>query len=251
MTSSYNLTDNQKAILSWLVEQYRAGTLDEEFVFHSAWGSTTVAGYTGTTPVPPIAPSAVRAIESANLLLITDVPSRHGGVVDLRCTLLGDAFTAVDTNFAAPDTGFVRHLTPLADVTDLDPELKARCLPMLGAGSADPTLWDSAVRTATVILENRLRTTGGVADPTKTGLVLVNTVFGKDGSLAARFTVDAEREGYRSLYAGIISVVRNRYGHRLMDPVPADGGAILVFIDLLLKMLEDLREEPPAPTGQI
>ena len=34
----------------------------------------------------------------------------------------------------------------------------------------------------------------------------------------------------------------NRYGHWFIDPDPEDGGAIIVFVNLLLKMLEDLRQ---------
>src|SRR4029077_1509225 len=100
-----------------------------------------------------------------------------------HCTLTGKAYEAVDSNFAAPDTSFVRHLTPLADTTALDSELKDRCLPILGAGAADPKLWDSAVRTAGVILEERLRTVGSITDPQVIGRDLVNKVFGKQGTL--------------------------------------------------------------------
>jgi hypothetical protein len=37
-----------------------------------------------------------------------------------------------------------------------------------------------------------------------------------------------------------LKVFRNHYAHRLIDPKPEEGGAIIVFIDLLLKMLDDL-----------
>jgi hypothetical protein len=53
--------------------------------------------------------------------------------------------------------------------------------------------------------------------------------------------VDSERQGYRDLYSGIVGAIRNPFGHRLIDPGPQDAGATLVFINLLLKMLEDLR----------
>src|SRR5436190_23678636 len=72
------------------------------------------------------------------------------------------------------------------DVTYLDPELKARCLPIVNAGPDDPKVWDSVVRTAGVVLEQRLRTVGRI----KAGSVgrdLVNRIFGKDGTLASHF----------------------------------------------------------------
>jgi len=114
-------------------------------------------------------------------------------------------------------------------------------LPILGAGSADPTLWDSAIRTAGVILEERLRDVGGINDPNRIGRDLVIDVFGQSGSLAQKFSVPGERSGYRDLFAGIVGAFRNRYSHRFVDPSPEDGGAFIVFINLMLKMLEDLR----------
>jgi hypothetical protein len=88
-------------------------------------------------------------------------------------------------NFAAPDTAFVTQLTPLADVTNLDDELKQRCLPVLGAGSADPMMWNSAARTAGVILEERLRDVGSIAGTGRVGRELVNDVFGNGGTWLA------------------------------------------------------------------
>jgi len=112
---------------------------------------------------------------------------------------------------------------------------------MLGAGAADPMLWDSAVRTAGVILEERLRDVGKISDPNLIGRELVNKVFGQSGSLASKFPVPAERDGYRDLFAGVVGVIRNPSAHRLIDPTPQEGGATLVFVNLLLKKLELLR----------
>lgn len=158
-----------------------------------------------------------------------------------RCTLTGRAYEAVDKNFDAPDTSFINYLTPLADVGGFDKQLKQRCLPILGAGATDPVLWDSAVRTAGVILEERLRDIGSISDPNRTGRNLVNDVFGNSGTLASKFTVSAEKEGYRELYAGIVGAFRNPSAHRLIDPSPEEGGAFIVFVNLLLKKLEALR----------
>jgi hypothetical protein len=103
-------------------------------------------------------------------------------------------------------------------------------------------MWDTSVRTAVVILEERLRDVGGIADPERIGRGLVNDVFAANGTLADRFT-KSEREGYKDLYAGIVGVFRNVYEHRIVDPTPEDAGAFIVFVNLLLKRLEDLREE--------
>jgi hypothetical protein len=247
----YNLTDNQKDILRWLVKQVRNGSLPEEF--HILWSDDEKAyifEYIGEKKeeTPIIKMGALDSLAFTNLILCnityeTKVGSsgNYQGEKNRRCTLLGKAYEAVDTDFNSPDLSFIRHLTPLADITNLDSEIKQRCLPILGAGSNDPKLWDSVVRTAGVLLEERLRSVGGIVDTSRTGRDLVNDVFGNRGTLIAKIPNDSERLGYRDMYAGIFGLFRNPYAHRLLDPTPEDGGSFLIFINLLLKMLEDLR----------
>lgn len=251
----YNLTDSQKTVLRWLVQEVRAGRINEEFKiywdysYHSPDQPIPQAGlldYDGVLEQSPeITMGALDALAANNLILceasFANRKSNGSHETKRRCTLQGRAYEAVDTNFDAPDTSFIRHLTPLGDINGFDQELKQRCLPILGAGASDPTLWDSAVRTAGVILEERLRDIGSISDPNRTGRSLVNDVFNSNGTLASKFTVSSEREGYRDLYAGIVGAFRNPSAHRLVDPSPEDGGAFIVFVNLLLKKLEILR----------
>lgn len=247
----YNLTDNQKDLLRWFVQQVRSGNLSEEFsLFWLPQDKVKISSFKGPegTEIPSLTKGAIDALAAADLILCRVSYRTGAGYTGIRqvessrsCTLLGKAYEAVDSNFSAPDTSFVRHLTPLADITNLDDEIKKRCLPILGAGSADPKLWDSVVRTAGVILEERLRDVGGITDRTRTGRDLVNDVFGNTGTLATKIVNASERQGYRDMYAGIVGVFRNPYSHRLIDPTPEDGGAFVVFVNLLLKMLDDLR----------
>lgn len=230
----YNLTSSQKDLLQRLVQKVRAGDIPEEFFIHRTNGKNFIGGNS-------LYLSSSKNIEITQLEQDEFVANDLFRCTGRQCLLTGKAYEAVDTNFNAPDTSFVKHLTPLADITNLDEQLKQRCLPILGAGSADPTLWDSAVRTAGVILEHRLRDVGVISDDTCVGQALVNNVFNKNGTLASKFSVDAERQGYRDLYAGIIGAFRNPSAHRLVDPTPEEGGAFIVFVNLLLKKLEDLR----------
>ena len=238
----YNLTPNQQALLRSMVEKVKAKKMPEEFTF--IWGlEGTFMHYEGATgfhPMPEVTKGALDALAANDLLHLRTEPGDTSGSATY-CTLTGKAYEAVDSNFAAPDTSFVRHLTPLADITGLDTELKHRCLPILGAGAADPKLWDSAVRTAGVILEERLRDVGMITDPQAVGRDLVNKVFGKSGTLSGKFGNDAERESYRDLYAGVVGVFRNPSSHRLVDPAPHEGGAYIVFVNVLLRRLDDLR----------
>ncbi len=251
----YGLTVSQQDLARWMVGAVRDEVIAEEFLV--AWISGTGIIMDAKGEHPEITKGALDALDAAGLV-VTDanfetVTSMSNSLRrkdrstqrerSRRCTLTGRAFAAVDSDFGAPDTSFVRHLTPLAEETNLDPELKQRCLPMLGAGSADPALWDSAARVALVVLEERIRRAAGIGDPNRSGRDLVNDAFGKRGTMVDRFESDGEREGYRDLYAGVVGVFRNRYAHRLVDPAPEDGGALIVFVNLLLKMTDDLKQE--------
>lgn len=251
----YDLTESRQELASWMVGAVRDGRMNEEFVVAWISGVGVIVGVQGEHP--EITKGALDALAAAGLI-VSDTnfetkTSTSGGKRSKvtqtqrersrRCTLTGKAFAAVDSGFDVPDTSFVRHLTPLAEETNLDAELTQRCLPMLGAGSADPALWDSAARVALVVLEERLRRVAGITDPNRTGRDLVNDVFGDRGAMAGRFESGSERSGYRDLYAGVVGVFRNRYAHRLVDPTPEDGGALIVFVNLLLKMTNDLEQE--------
>lgn len=252
---AYNLTDPQKDLLRWMVEENRAGRLPDEFRVH--WMIGAILEYQGQGDQPEITPGALDALEAAGLLIgtpsIQTKTSQSGSTKkpkftesqsesSRRVVITARAAEAVASDFDAPDESFMTQLTPLSDTSNLDDELKERCLPPLRTGSSNPKMWDSSVRTAVVILEERLRDVGGIADPERIGRGLVNDVFAANGTLADRFT-SSEREGYRDLYAGIVGVFRNVYGHRLVDPTPEEAGAFIVFVNLLLKRLEDLRVE--------
>jgi hypothetical protein len=227
----YNLTLSQKDILQQLVQNVREGHIPEQFCIYKTQGRNFIKlkDESGDNALK-ITQLDQQALKNEKLLLCTGQ----------QCSLTGRAYEAVDNDFNAPDTSFVKHLTPLADRTNLDEQLKQRCLPILSAGSADPkTSWDTAVNNACRVLEERLRDVGGISDDH--GLALVNNVFGKNGTLASKFLVDAERQGYRDLYAGIFGAFRNPSAHRFVDPTPEEGGAFIVFVNLLLKKLEDLR----------
>ncbi len=252
---AYDLTEDRQELARWLVGAVRDGRMREEFLVSWLQDAGVIMDVGGEHP--EVTKGALGALEAAGIILaeanvetkISTVGRKNPKIrqrpreSSRRCTLTGKAFAAVDSGFDAPDAGYARHLTPLAEVANLDPELKERCLPMLGAGSADPALWDSAVRVALVVLEERLRRASGISDPNTTGRDLVNGAFGGKGTMADRFESHSERGGYRDLYAGVVGVFRNRYAHRLVDPAPEDAGALIVFINLLLKMTDDLERE--------
>jgi hypothetical protein len=255
----YNLTDKQKELARRLVRAARAKRFKEEFEVFWIRSSDddgrilteAVISINGSRHSEPghrlhnITKGELDALMADDLLRceISYSPRNSGGQdeTNRRCTLTGKIYKAVDTNFNAPDTSFIKYLNPLPDVNGFDEQLKMRCLPILSAGSTDALLWDSAVRTAGVILEERLRDVGSITDLARTGRNLVNDVFGNNGTLASKFSVTAERDGYRDLYAGMVGVFRNPSAHRFIDPSPEEGGAVIIFVNLLLKKLEALR----------
>lgn len=248
--STYNLTDRQKKIIKKIVEEVKNGNLQENFQVTGFYDSGRYY-YTDASS----GMNTVILEENHNLNI-----DFSWGVFDALCSaelinyssdaqcssdtrsfvLTQKAYNAVESNFNEPDTSFIKYITPLADVSNLDNELKTRCLTILSAGSSDPKQWDSAVRTAGVILEERLRQKGQIGDLNTTGQNLVNKIFSNNGTLANKFAVDSERQGYRDLYAGIIGTYRNPSAHRLIDPTPEEGGTFIMFVDLLLKKLDHL-----------
>jgi len=241
---NYNLTDKQKDLLRWIVDQIRSGRLEEEFhITFTNRGAIVYEWRHEDQPGPEITLPMLEALCAEKCLRCTQqhtqqrIGSRSATV---ECSLTGIGYQAIDSDFNEPDTTVLRQLTPLSDISLLDERLKERCLPVLATGANDPRNWDTAVRNASVVLEERLRFVGGITDPHIVSKQLANAVFGQTGSKAGSFNVDSEREGYRDLYAGVMGAFRNRFAHRWNDPTPEDGGAIMIFINLLLKMLDDL-----------
>lgn len=231
-----NLTETQKSLLQWLVEQVRAGLLNEEEIwFNWTYSGTSLIGYNGH--VPDVKTTTLDALQSNGCLLCDRSRSNQ-----YKCALTSKAYKAVDSNFGTSNLSAIPHLIPLTEVTHLDLELWDRCRFSLSAGGNDPKAWDKAVRTATVVLEERLRKLGKTEaiNPDATGETIVNIIFaGKNPVLGGKLD-DKQLRAYRDLYAGMMAVFRNPYAHRIVDPSPEVGGAIIAFIDLLLKTLDTI-----------
>jgi hypothetical protein len=232
------LTEKQKNLLRWIVKEVRADHLPEDCI----WYITTLTDcgwvdYKGSDSHPYVEFATFDILEEYGYIKWQQ-KSQH----QYKGALTGKAYEAVDSNFAEPDRSAIPHLIPLTEVEHLDSELWERVRFSVSAGGDDPTAWDSAVRNATVVLEERLRQLGNIdtTDPKATGIDIVNRIFGSSKSVQKDKPSSGKLEGYRDLYSGILKVFRNHYAHRLIDPKPEEGGAIILFIDLLLKMLDDL-----------
>jgi len=124
-----------------------------------------------------------------------------------------------------------------------DEELVQRCGPLIHLGR-----FDEGVRSAFVLLEERLRK--AVGEEGMTGTQLANYAFNPErGPLAKHLGhTPAEREGLRELYSGAFKLFRNPTAHGVVGYSPAEGRAIIGLVDLMLKMLKRVEELPPPGT---
>jgi uncharacterized protein (TIGR02391 family) len=121
-----------------------------------------------------------------------------------------------------------------------DEELLRRCGHLIHLGA-----FDEAVRSAFILLEERLRKAVGKDD--MTGTQLANFAFspGK-GPLAKQLGhTRSEQEGLRELYSGAFKLFRNPTAHGVVEYSSAEGKAILSLVDLLLRLLKRAGELPP------
>lgn len=122
----------------------------------------------------------------------------------------------------------------------LDEELMRRCGHLIHMGA-----FDEAVRSAFVLLEERLRKAAN--EDGMTGTQLANYAFSPTkGSLAKHLGRNqSEREGLRELYSGAFKLFRNPTAHSVVGYTAPEGKAIIGLVDLMLKMLKRVEELPP------
>lgn len=128
----------------------------------------------------------------------------------------------------------------LEDQAGFDEELMRRCGHLIHLGA-----FDEAVRSAFVLLEERLRKS--VNEERMTGTQLANTAFGPaKGPLAQQLGHSrSEKEGLRELYSGAFKLFRNPTAHGVVEYSAAEGKAIISLVDLLLRILKRAEELPP------
>ncbi|NEP27539.1 TIGR02391 family protein [Moorena sp. SIO3I6] len=226
-----NLNETQKKRLQWLVEEVRAKKLNEDKIcFIWSLSGTIIVGYQGN--VPEFDKITLKALENSGCL-VCDRRRKD----EYKCALTPTAYEAVDPNFGAPNLSAIPP-----ELKHLDSELLKRCHCLLNTCGDDSTAWDKDVRTATVVLENRFKKLGKIdnSDKKATGEGIVNKIFAGNDSILKGKLEKSDLEAYRNLYAGMMGVFRNRYAHEFIDPSPEVGRAIIAFIDVLLKILDDI-----------
>jgi hypothetical protein len=92
----YNLTDQQRDALKWIVQKVHDGILPEEFIFVQLLEGWDIVGVDNIdfSTAPHMSKGMLDALNSSGLILVTPV-----GKSTYRVTLLGKANDAVDSNF--------------------------------------------------------------------------------------------------------------------------------------------------------
>ena len=121
-----------------------------------------------------------------------------------------------------------------------DDELLRRCASLIHLGA-----YDEAVRSAFILLEERLRT--AINEEGMTGSNMANYAFsaGK-GPLAKKLGIsESEKEGLRELFSGAFKLFRNPSAHGTVGYDAADSKAIIGLVNLLLGIIKRAEDMPP------
>ena len=138
----------------------------------------------------------------------------------------------LETEVAAAHQLLEQH----GDITDRlqDDELRERL------ENLKSTHFDTRLREAGVILENRLRGLIGSKGHGETGSRLVDLAFAPNSGALKVSEVTSEQQGLHSLYRGAIQFIRNPPMHKLIEYPEQTAYALLTMIDALLVLLDEV-----------
>ena len=91
----YDLTDEDKKVLKWLVEEQKAGRLDRRFLFIMSSSGSPIADYQGEV-IQELSLAVLESLASAKLLR-----SESAGPYARWYTILPPAYTLIESNFGA------------------------------------------------------------------------------------------------------------------------------------------------------
>lgn len=118
-----------------------------------------------------------------------------------------------------------------------DPVLKQR-LSQLGSPP-----FDTLVREAGVVLEDRLRRVAGEEATNLHGVALVDTLLIPDKARIIFSENPGEQDGARLLYRGAMQFIRNPVMHRLIEYPEKEARIFIGVIDSLLQLLSEVAPE--------
>ena len=137
---------------------------------------------------------------------------------------------------------------PATRVELLDPELRRRCADLYEQFSGDPAdqdRFDTVLREASTVLEERIRRVSGLPAHLH-GLDLVSAAFAPDNGELIVSIDRNEQEGAHLLFRGYFGFIRNTVGHHLVAAYTRERAAqVLGYADYLLFLLSQARRRNP------
>jgi len=120
------------------------------------------------------------------------------------------------------------------DASVLDDELAERCLSEYESGH-----YQSAVRTAFTVLEERVRDRGEFPQGVSGANLMLQAFNAEDGPLSFGET-EGEQDGVMFLYRGAFQALRNPVSHRFVEEVDEDYARDAIHtVNLLLRLLDE------------
>lgn len=166
----------------------------------------------------------------------------------------GEASAAV--SFVQPTVAdFARSLAPTLQVQSADRSgeilarvedvvLRERCADTLRADGH----FDRAMFQACLVLEERVRKT--IERPDLVGVALMEIAFSAKAPRIRLSSDEKEQRGAMEIYRGVMALLRNQSGHRIITTYSRDDVARFVtLVDFLLMLLRSAVIEPTDPQG--
>lgn len=130
---AYNLTENQKELARWIVQDLRNGIREEEFDFFWIEAGRTLGGLTGDDPDGKIMTRGnVQALCDEGMLRLEGETSGRLGVV-----VRGRLYEAVESNFGAASTERPRSTMSEYDLTETEKDVLRRLVQKSDEGCFD------------------------------------------------------------------------------------------------------------------
>jgi len=129
-----------------------------------------------------------------------------------------------------------------ADFLITDPELKSRCRPLLRRKKH----LDTAIREATVVLDDRLRKLSGITEKINPA-PLVSKVLNPEPSKAILVVSEepSEQQGVHNMCLGLVLAYRDPAHHTLNDKItPQEALKLIAFVDVLLSTIGSAKKRP-------
>lgn len=105
--------------------------------------------------------------------------------------------------------------------------------------------FDTLVREAGVVLEDRLRRVAGEKDTNLHGVALVDALLSPNKARVIFSENPGEQDGARMLYRGAMQFIRNPVMHRLIEYPEKEARIFIGVIDALLQLLSEVAPEKP------